>query len=68
MSNDYYCDRKCGVQNPSWSELHHFAKILDVQLKSSEVSVFCDEGFIGDFMPGLKGFIVNFMIRMSRVW
>jgi hypothetical protein len=35
---------------------------------SSEKSVFCDEEFIGDFMSGLKGFIVRFMIKMSRVW
>lgn len=59
--------RNCGVQNPSWSEIHHFTKFLDLQLESCENSVFCDEKFVGDVMSGLKGFVVKFMIRMSRV-
>ena len=29
--------------------------------------MFCDEAFVGDVMAGLKGFVVKFMIRMSRV-
>lgn len=55
------------MQNPSWSEIHHFVKFLDLQLKSCEMSVFCDEKLVGDVMTGLKGFVVTFMIRMSRV-
>ena len=39
---------------------------MDIQLKSCEESVFCDEMFIGDVMSGLKSFVVKFMIRMSR--
>ena len=62
----YY--RNYGVQNPSWSEIHHFTKFLDLQLESCEKSVFCDETFIGDVMSGLKGFVVKFMMRMSRVY
>lgn len=42
-------------------------KFLDLQLKSCEMSVFCDEALVGDVMTGLKGFVVTFMIRMSRV-
>ena len=59
--------RCCGVVNPSWSEIHHFVRFLDFQLKSCEESVFCDEEFVGDVMSGLKSFVVKFMIRMSRV-
>ena len=29
--------------------------------------MFCDEMFVGDTLPGLKGFIVKFMILMSKV-
>ena len=59
--------RNCGVQDPSWSEIHHFAKFLNLQLESCEKSVFCDERFVSDIMFGLKGFVVKFMISMSRV-
>ena len=55
------------MQNPSWSEIHHFVTFLDLQLKSCEESVFCDEALVGDVMSGLKGFVVTFMITMSRV-
>ena len=57
----------CGVVNPSWSEVHHFVRFLDLQLKSCEESVFCDETLVGDIVAGLKSFVVKFMIRMSRV-
>ena len=57
----------CGLRNPSWTEIRHFVTFLDVQLQSCEASVFCDQTFIGDVMAGLKGFVVKFMIRMSRV-
>ena len=55
------------MQNPSWSEIYHFVKFLDLQLESCENSVFCDESLVGDVMSGLKGFVVKFMITMSRV-
>ena len=42
-------------------------KFLDLQLQSCEDSVFTDTQFVGDIMAGLKGFVVKFMIRMSRV-
>ena len=59
--------RNCGVQDPSWSEIHNFAKFLNLQLEACEKSVFCDENLVGDIMSGLKGFVVKFMISMSRV-
>ena len=57
---------KCGVRDPSWSEVRHFVEFFNIQLQSCEDSVFCDEMFVGDVMSGLKGFVVKFMIRMSR--
>ena len=42
-------------------------RFLDLQLQSCEASVFTDPTFVGDVMAGLKGFVVKFMIRMSRV-
>ena len=62
----YNCS-KCGIWDPSWSEIHHFTKFLNIQLNACELSVFCDETFVGDVMSGLKGFVVKFMIRMSQV-
>jgi hypothetical protein len=57
----------CGVNEPSWSEIRHFARFLDLQLQSCEKSVFTDPMLVGDVMAGFKGFVVKFMIRMSRV-
>ncbi len=53
--------------NPSWSEIRHFVKFLDLQLQSCEESTFTDSQFIRDVMAGLKGFVVKFMFNMSRV-
>ena len=61
----FFCSN-CGIRDPSWSEIRHFIEFLDIQLKSCEESVFCDEMFIADVMSGLKSFVVKFMIRMSR--
>ncbi len=57
----------CGVKDPSWAEIRHFVQFLDLQLESCENSVFTDSNLVGDIMAGLKGFVVKFMIRMSRV-
>lgn len=59
--------RFCGVRDPSWSEIRHFVKFLDLQLKSCEESDFTDPTLVGDVMAGLKGFVIKFMICMSRV-
>lgn len=56
----------CGMQDPSWAELKNFSWFLNVQLKDCENSIFCDADFLADQLPGFKGFIVKFMIRMAR--
>ncbi|KAK5851292.1 hypothetical protein PBY51_002095 [Eleginops maclovinus] len=56
----------CGMQDPSWAELKNFSWFLNVQLKDCENSVFCDPDFLADQLPGFKGFVVKFMIRMAR--
>ncbi|XP_028423038.1 E3 ubiquitin-protein ligase rnf213-beta isoform X2 [Perca flavescens] len=56
----------CGMQDPSWAELKNFSWFLNVQLKDCENSIFCDPDFLADQLPGFKGFIVKFMIRMAR--
>ena len=55
------------MKEPSWAEIRHFVKFLDLQLESCEGSVFTKPEIIGDIMTGLKGFIFKFMIHMSRV-
>ena len=63
----HYLHRYCGVEEPNWSEIRHFVKFLDLQLQSCEESVFTNPQLVGDVMAGLKGFVIKFMIRMSRV-
>jgi len=60
-------NRYCGVKNPSWTELHHFIKFLNIQLEDCEGSIFTNEAVVGDILQGFKQFVVQFMIRMSRV-
>ena len=72
LKNTIYCVilikyRNCGVEDPSWSEIHHFVKFLDMQLEPCENTVFFNESIIHDIMPGIKEFVVKFMITMSRV-
>ena len=54
------------MKNPSWSELWHFVHFLSIQLSSCEKSVYCNE-VVGKLIPGLKTFVVKFMVRMSKV-
>ncbi|KAM4623618.1 E3 ubiquitin-protein ligase rnf213-beta [Polymixia lowei] len=56
----------CGMNDPSWAELKNFSWFLNVQLKDCESSIFCDPSVLADHLPGFKGFIVKFMIRMAR--
>ncbi|XP_061567180.1 E3 ubiquitin-protein ligase rnf213-alpha-like [Cololabis saira] len=56
----------CGIMDPSWAELRNFAWFLNLQLKDSETSVFCDATFTGDTLAGFKTFVVNFMILMAK--
>lgn len=55
------------MDSPNWSEIRHFVKFLDLQLESCESSAFTNVDLVGDVMKGMKGFVVKFMIRMSRV-
>lgn len=57
----------CGMKNPTWSEIHHFVKFLDLQLQSCENCIFTDPSYTQDVLSGFKEFVVRFMIRMSRV-
>ncbi|KAM4716889.1 E3 ubiquitin-protein ligase rnf213-alpha-like [Anableps anableps] len=56
----------CGVMDPSWAELRNFTWFLNLQLKDSETSVFCDATFTGDTLSGFKTFVVDFMILMAK--
>jgi hypothetical protein len=56
----------CPVKTPTWMELTHFASFLNVQLKSSENSIFCNTDLMKEDFPGMKIFVVNFLIQMSK--
>ncbi|XP_031747021.1 E3 ubiquitin-protein ligase RNF213 [Xenopus tropicalis] len=53
----------CGVMDPSWAELRNFAWFLNLQLKDSENSVFCQPEMVAD---GFKNFVVDLMILMAK--
>ena len=57
----------CGVTDPSWTDLRHFLWFLNAQLEDCESSVFCKASWIADTLPGLKKFVVQFMLKMSQV-
>ena len=59
--------RYCGVKDPSWAEIRHFVRFLDLQLQSCENSYFTNKDFVGDVLGGFKNFVVKFMTQMSRV-
>lgn len=56
----------CGVVDPSWAELHNFARFLNYQLRDCENSSFCDLQATGDTLRGFKDFVVSFMVLMAR--
>ncbi|CAH1233988.1 RNF213 [Branchiostoma lanceolatum] len=55
----------CGIKDPSWAELRHFLSFLNYQLRDYEQSDFCKD-FLRDSLPGLRKFVVDFMIIMSK--
>jgi len=55
------------VKDPSWAEICYFVTFLDLQLQSCENSVFTNYELVGDIFEGFKGFVVKFMMKMSRV-
>ncbi|VDI00514.1 Hypothetical predicted protein, partial [Mytilus galloprovincialis] len=57
--------RFCGIPNPTWSELYHFATFLNVQLKDFETSDYCKD-FVQEYLPGFKNFVLRFLIQMSK--
>jgi hypothetical protein len=54
------------VKQPTWMELTHFASFLNHQLRSSEASVFCNPELMREEFPGMKNFVVRFLIQMSK--
>ena len=57
----------CPVQdNPSWAEVKHFAAFLNAQLEMMEKSSFCNYELMKNNLPGIKTFVVDFLIQMSR--
>ncbi|XP_071951998.1 E3 ubiquitin-protein ligase rnf213-alpha-like [Antedon mediterranea] len=59
--------RHCGLPDPSWSELCHFACFLEKQLEACEHSSFCDPAMLADTgLDGFKTFVVKFMLQMSK--
>ncbi|CAF0824304.1 unnamed protein product, partial [Brachionus calyciflorus] len=53
-------------ENPSWSEIKHFACFLNTQLIDCENSYYCDPALTSDILPGFKAFVVKFMIQMAH--
>ena len=58
----------CPIEAPTWAELSHFASFLNVQLETTERSVFCNYAVVGEDsgLQGFKGVLVDFLITMSR--
>ena len=61
-----YIFRYCGVQNPSWAELHHFVQFLTTQLNDFRANTFLGAA-AADILPGFSEFALKFLIQMSKV-
>ncbi|XP_053396339.1 E3 ubiquitin-protein ligase rnf213-alpha-like isoform X2 [Mercenaria mercenaria] len=57
--------RHCGLEDPSWSELHHFVWFLNTQLVDFENNMFVSAAAAED-LPGFSKFVLRFLIQMSR--
>ncbi|KAH3728508.1 hypothetical protein DPMN_054465, partial [Dreissena polymorpha] len=57
--------RRCGVHNPSWSELHHFVWFLNTQLVDFEHNSFVSTAAAED-LPGFATFVLRFLMQMSK--
>ncbi|KAL4233165.1 hypothetical protein ACF0H5_007850 [Mactra antiquata] len=57
--------RHCGLENPSWAELHHFVWFLNTQLVDFEHNTFVGAAAAED-LPGFAQFVLRFLIQMSR--
>ncbi|XP_072029083.1 E3 ubiquitin-protein ligase rnf213-alpha-like [Amphiura filiformis] len=59
--------RNCGVIDPSWAELRHFAHFLSIQLQDCQQSTFCIPELLADTgLQGFKSFVVKFMVQMAK--
>ncbi len=56
----------CPIQDPSWLELHLFARFLNYQFSTTEKSIYCNYQMMKDDLPGIKMFIIRFLIQMSK--
>ena len=54
------------IKKPTWSELTHFASFLNTQLSSSERSIFCNPDLMREDFPGMKTFVIKFLIQMAK--
>ncbi|XP_052238404.1 E3 ubiquitin-protein ligase rnf213-alpha-like [Dreissena polymorpha] len=57
--------QRCGVIDPSWSELHHFVMFLNTQLVEFEQNHFVSAEVAGD-LPGFATFVLRFLLQMSK--
>ncbi|XP_052216221.1 E3 ubiquitin-protein ligase rnf213-alpha-like isoform X4 [Dreissena polymorpha] len=57
--------RRCGVVNPSWSELYHFVLFLNTQLVDYEQNQFVTRAAEED-LPGFSTFVLRSLIQMSK--
>ena len=57
----------CGLHDPSWAKIRHFVEFLNIQLLSCDGSLFSDEAFVGDVMPGLKGVVVKLYVMVNKL-
>ena len=60
------CFRKCGLDNPTWSELRHYVYFLSNQLSKFEASPYCGQAYADD-LPGFRKFVLKFMFDMAKV-
>ena len=54
------------IKKPTWMELTHFASFLNAQLLSSERSIFTNAEMTREDLPGMKLFVIKFLIQMSK--
>ncbi|XP_052215091.1 E3 ubiquitin-protein ligase rnf213-alpha-like isoform X2 [Dreissena polymorpha] len=56
---------RCGIVNPSWSEIQHFVSFLNTQLVDYEQNQFVSCAAEED-LPGFSIFVLRFLIQMSK--
>ena len=54
------------MEAPTWAEISHFASFLNVQLETTERSVFCNSAVVGDELRGFKNVVVDFNLTMAQ--